>query len=132
MTTLGKPTARQSEVDGQETVSRESPASLGTVWVTQVEPPSVVAMIAPPSKPGAVPTATQSEGEAHETPLRSETPLGSVWVAHVVPPSVVAMGVAPTATQSEVEAHKTPVRYWTPLGTDWATHFTPPSVVVIM
>jgi hypothetical protein len=124
---IDPPTAVQSDVEGHETPEksdREKPKE-GTVWVTQVVPPSVVATMAAVNEPSA-PTAVQSEVEGHETPLRPPIPEGAVWVSHVAPPSVVATmaaftlppeSVLPTAVQSEEEGHETPVSVDTAAGT---------------
>jgi hypothetical protein len=87
------------------------------------------------------PTATQSEGDAHETPSRVKIPAGTVWTAQVPPPSVVATATPvlapgpvsspPTATQSMVVAHETAARSVFAPGTAWTAQTLPPSEVVM-
>jgi hypothetical protein len=79
-------------VDGHET-SFNWLTPLGTVWLVQVVPPSVVVATTPtPASKTVVPTATQSDVDAQETPLKLPTPLGAISLVQVVPPSVdVAM-----------------------------------------
>jgi hypothetical protein len=55
------PTATQSEVDPHATAAR-STTPLGTAWLVQATPPSVVVMMVPN------PTATHSEELGQETP----------------------------------------------------------------
>ena len=76
---------------------------MGRLTVDQVVPPSVVRMI------GLLPTATQSEVDAHDTAPRLTTPLGTASLVQATPPSVVTMMVpTPTATHSEELGQETP------------------------
>ena len=92
------PTATQSEVDAQEIAFREA-IPVGTVWLVQLVPPSVVVMIAGEGvEIEVVPTATQFEVDAHEIATKFEKPLaplaGTVWLVQLVPPSVVVITAA--------------------------------------
>ena len=84
--------------------------AVGRVWLFHVAPPSVVMRATPPSEELA--TATQSEGEAHETAVSNPLLAGRVWLIHVAPRSVVVRATESvelaTAMQSDGEPHEIP------------------------
>ncbi len=79
-------------------------------------------MMAPPGV--ALPTASHTAPDAHDTEASANEPFGSVSLRHVMPPSVVPR-IAPalklvlvaTAAQFDVEPQETPVRPESPDGT---------------
>ena len=85
------PTAKQSEVETQDTPSKYC-ATGGVDCVVQVAPPSlVVKTIGDGIMPLDVdPTATQDRADGHEIPARDPIPDGSVSLDHVLPLSTVA------------------------------------------
>jgi hypothetical protein len=64
------PTATQSKDDAHDTPSPSKGKAVGTPWIAQLVPPSIVAMM-------PAPTATQSEFVLHDT-APTPTPLGIV------------------------------------------------------
>jgi hypothetical protein len=79
----------------------------------------------------SLPTATQSEVDAHEIPARAATLPGTVSVAQASPPStVIAADADPTATQSEGDAQEIPSGI-SPLGRVRFFQVAPAFVVVI-
>jgi hypothetical protein len=76
------------------------------------------------------PTATQSDVDGQEIPVRKTWPSGRLRLFHDVPPSVVVMIVPePTATQSVVDPHDTADTALTELLSMRALQTAPPSVV---
>lgn len=108
---------------------------LGTVWLAQVVPRSVVTSTTDAWYP---PTAQQSDVVGHEMPCGTEMLLSRLVVAHVVPPSVVdtitGLGPppAPTAQQSDVVGHETPPREGREDCWLWIAQVEPPFVVAMI
>jgi hypothetical protein len=73
---------------------------VGTPWVAQLVPPSVVATT-------PAPVATQFDEEPHETAM-TPMPLEMVCLVQVAPPSDEEITPEPTARQSEADAHEMP------------------------
>ena len=100
------PTATQLDKVGQTTASSRSEGSASS-WVIQLLPPSVLVS----DSPG--PTATQSSGEGHETPVRTGVPIGRASSLQVAPESELREMApspeepAPTARHMAGEVHAT-------------------------
>ena len=127
--------AVQSDALAHETLET-SRAFWGDMAGDQVAPPSVVVTTTPlPGNDAPFePTAMQSVGVEHETPLNwGVLPPATVWAFHETPPLVVAaitkapvggagFGPAvPTAQQRFAEAQETAPRSPVPLGAGWPT-----------
>ena len=138
------PTASHTEVDGQEMA--EGCGALGTLWVVQVAPPSVVpsttGVVAPVVELMSYPTAshTDVEGQERAKRLAPLAPAETLWVAQVDPPLVVAritgavvnvagLKSSPAASHTNVEGQEMALRLVTPLGTLKVVQVAPPLVV---
>lgn len=64
---------------------------LGTRWLVQATPESVVAIMTPLLVSKLLPTASHVVAEAHEILLRPPTLLGTLWLVQVTPELVVAI-----------------------------------------
>jgi hypothetical protein len=120
------PTAKQSEVVGQET-SHIVAVDVGRFSTVQAVPPSVLA-----TATGAVavaPRATQSDGVGHETLLRTVPRPGDSGSSTSGPRRSHHAGTGPGAVGSDGDAVRRPFGLAIPPGGLCATHRRPPSVV---
>jgi hypothetical protein len=133
------PTTQQAEALTQDTRLSHVDVSVGSNWVLQVPPPSLVAASTPTwgMSPGLFhgwlldPTAVQWSESTQVMLVRS---LGADRGVHVVPPSrLTSTFDAPTARQStddETRPHQMPLMYPSPVKT--VRHVAPASDVAAM
>lgn len=104
-------TAQQSDVPGQ-LILASGGVPAGRDSLSQLTPPSLVAVITPSVPVGSEPAAQQSVAEAHDTPMSGPAPLGAFSAFQIAPWSVVASTspepelLPPVATQVELDEHE--------------------------